>query len=117
MTASSIAPNTDQNTYLTYRDGVEGAGRPVLLFFYSSDSSDLFSQKTNTIITELYRTNVYILPTYRADFTTAVTSQRKYHVLLPDTIVLIDAEGNEVASQLHPTEDDIKSFLTRFKAS
>ncbi len=89
----------------------------MLLFFYSPETSDLFSQKTNAILTELYRTNAYILPTYRADFATAAAAQHKYHVLLPDTIVLVDGEGNAVASRLHPTEADIKDLLTRFKAS
>ena len=56
MTASSIAPNTDQNTYLTYRDGGRcgSAGAFILLFFRFQRSVLAENEYDHP---ELYRTN------------------------------------------------------------
>lgn len=100
------------NTYSSYRDGVIGNGKPALLFF--SSKNDPFSDKTNSLFLNMYQHGHFTLSTYRIDKESAPDLSRRYIVVLGDTVVLIDGNGDSVASQFHPTEADIKDLLSRF---
>lgn len=85
---------------------------PVALFFHSA--ADPFSIKTEESLAELYRTSPPAVSTYRVNMDVDTVLARRYIVIVPDTLVLLDADGVKIDNKLHPSLDDIRSFLIRF---
>ncbi len=103
---------TDRPVYGSYREGVIGSGQPALLFF--SSQKELFSQQTHGRLTAVYSSTLFPIPTYRVDIETNPELKRRYMVLSEDTVVLVDSDGNKVASMIHPSEADLKDLLNRY---
>ncbi len=95
--------------YTEYSDRLVGHGKSSVLFFFKA--SDPFSVRNDAIIKNVYATGAAVVTTYRVDFPTATGARLKYGVLVEDTLVLLDAAGEPVASFIHPSRDEIHIIL------
>lgn len=96
-------------TYTDYSDRSIGRGKSSVLFFFRA--TDPFSVRNDAIIRSVYGTGAAVVSTYRVDYPTSTGARIKYGVLIEDTFVLLDAQGQRVASFIHPTEEEIRIIL------
>ncbi len=96
-------------TYTDYSDRSIGRGKSSVLFFFRA--TDPFSVRNDAIIRSVYGTGAAVVSTYRVDYPTSTGARLKYGVLIEDTFVLLDAQGQRVASFIHPTDDEIRIIL------
>lgn len=96
-------------TYTEYSDRVIGRGKSSVLFFFRP--TDPFSVRNDAIIRAVYGTGAAVVSTYRVDYPTSTGARLKYGVLIEDTFVLLDAQGQRVASFIHPTDEEIRIIL------
>lgn len=95
--------------YREYSDKLIGRGKSSVLFFFKAD--DPFSIRSDAAIRNVYGTGGAVVTTYRLDFPSSTGARLKYGVLVEDTFVLLDAQGERVASFIHPTDEEIRIIL------
>lgn len=107
----TVAVNLNKGgvTYTEYSDRVIGRGKSSVLFFFRP--TDPFSVRNDAVIRAVYGTGAAVVSTYRVDYPTSTGARLKYGVLIEDTFVLLDAQGQRVASFIHPTDEEIRIIL------
>ena len=95
--------------YQPYSDKLIGRGKSSVLFFYRE--TDPFSVRSDAVIRSVYGTGGAVVSTYRLDFSTSTGARLKYGVLVEDTFVLLDAQGERVAGFIHPTDEEVRIIL------
>lgn len=108
-TVASVNLNKGGVTYTEYSDRVIGRGKSSVLFFFRP--TDPFSVRNDAVIRAVYGTGAAVVSTYRVDYPTSTGARLKYGVLIEDTFVLLDAQGQRVASFIHPTDEEIRIIL------
>ncbi len=103
-------PSADSSpSYALYQDGVIGRGKSIVLFF--AKKSDPFSQRSDEMIRRVYASGAALLSTYRIDSDTSTGARLTYGIIVPDTFVLLGADGARQTNLIHPDETELKSFL------
>lgn len=110
-TSGTVAVNLNKGgvIYTEYSDRLIGRGKSSVLFFFRS--TDPFSIRNDAVIRAVYGTGAAVVSTYRVDYATSTGARLKYGVLIEDTFVLLDAQGQRVASFIHPTDEEIRIIL------
>lgn len=108
-TVASVNLNKGGVTYTEYSDRIIGRGKSSVLFFFRP--TDPFSVRNDAVIRAVYGTGAAVVSTYRVDYPTSTGARLKYGVLIEDTFVLLDAQGQRVASFIHPTDEEIRIIL------
>lgn len=106
---ASVNLNKDGVIYTDYSDRLIGRGQSSVLFFFKP--SDPFSVRSEAVIQSVYGTGAAVVTTYRLHYPTATGARLKYGVLVEDTFVLLDAQGQRVSNFIHPTPDEIRIIL------
>lgn len=88
-----------------------GNGKQALLFFWQP--GDVFSQRSDRILTRLYGSGAATISTYKLDAGTASGMKLQFTVLLPDTFVLVNGSGAKVSMFLHPNPDELTKLVVR----
>ncbi len=106
---ASSNPNQGGVIYAQYSDRLIGRGKSSVLFFFKA--SDPFSLRSERAIQSMYGSGSAVVSTYRLEYPTATGARIKYGVLVEDTLVLLDASGQRVASFVHPSAEEIRIIL------
>lgn len=108
---SSVPVNLNKGgvEYREYSDKLVGRGKSSVLFF--AKEGDPFSIRSDAAIRAIYGTGAAVVTTYRLDYPTSTGARIKYGVVVEDTFVLLDAQGQRVTSLIHPTVEEIRIIL------
>ena len=90
-------------TYASYEPRVLRLKQPMVLFF--SKSTDLFSLQHDTLIQSLAAAQALRIATYRVDFDSGTGARLAFGVVVPDTFVRLDAQGQRTSLMIHPTAE------------
>lgn len=117
--ASEVSPDTAEPgvvnlnkggvVYREYAEKLVGRGKSSVLFF--AKEGDPFSVRSDAAIRAVYGTGAAVVTTYRLDYPTSTGARIKYGVVVEDTFVLLDAQGQRVTSLIHPTVEEIRIIL------
>lgn len=88
-----------------------GNGKTIVLFF--QQSGDVFSQRSDRLLKQLYGSGAATVSTLRLDAGTASGMKLQFTVLLPDTFVLVNGSGAKVSATLHPNADELRNLVIR----
>ncbi len=97
--------------YAEYSEGILDSRRPLVLFL--AQNADVFSQRSDRLLKQLYGSGAAKISTYRLDAGTATGMKLTYNVLLPDTFVVVSSSGMIVSSILHPNALELNLLITK----
>ena len=91
------------------RADVVGNGKTSLLFF--AGESCVSCTETAEMLKMLYAAETFPFATYALDFEQTATLREQYGVTVPDTLVLLDGEGQALQTVISPSEMDLRYLL------
>lgn len=94
-------------TYQEYTTGVEQGG-PLILFFARKDEP--LSERTDAAIRSLFHSDAPAVSVYRVPMPADPRLMMAYGVFVENTVVLVD-HGRRVAQIVHPSSEELRSFL------
>ncbi len=106
----TAATGTSTILYASYEPRVLRLRKPIVLFF--AKASDLFSLQHDMQIQSLAAAHTLRLSVYLVDFDTGTGARLAFGVVVPDTFVLLDAQGQRTSLLIHPTPHELHALLS-----
>lgn len=107
--AAFVSSSVDHTPrYLPYTTNAVGKGKSALLFFAGSD---VFSEASDAFLKRVYASGGIRVSTHRLEFASATGSRITHGVLVQNTFVLLDPNGNRVTAVVHPSEEELRILL------
>lgn len=98
-----------EGRYAAYTDGVIGNGKPAVLFFHASWCP--YCIESDGILEREYQAGAASVDTYKIDYDNSAALKERFGIVVQNTFVVIDGQGNVLKTIVSPTEAGLKELV------